>query len=72
MVVCKDIIKLVSSRRLVSSVVSMYFTKIALIHIDSAVAVTRAFWVSILIFVALTSINVIFVSNDIFGGILST
>ena len=72
MVVFNNMIMLVSNRRLVSSAVSMYFMKIAFIFIESAVAATIAFWLSLSSSVVLILLNAIFVSNENVGGGRST
>ena len=63
---------LINSRRLVVWCVSMYFTKIALIIIESAVAMTIAFWLSLSSSIEeVILLNSIFVPNEIFGGGIS-
>lgn len=62
---------LINSRRLVVWRVSMYFTKIALIIIESAVAMTIAFWLSLSSSIEVILLNSIFVPNEIFGGGIS-
>ena len=70
MVVCNNTIKLktlFNRRRLVWTIVPMYFTKDALIFIASALAIITAFWLSMSSSTELKLLNAIFVSNEMIG-----